>query len=99
MTKLYNLINDPDVTHDPDVETMRGIHVRLDQTVMDAYGWSDVPLNHGFHTYRQMQRWTVGPKAREELLDRVLEENQRRTGGPRDLQPQKQGSIVSEDHP
>lgn len=99
LTKLYNLINDPDVAHDPDVETMRDIHVRLDQTVMDAYGWSDVPLNHGFHTYRQMQRWTVSPQAREELLDRLLEENQRRAGGPQDLQPHRQGSIVSEDHP
>ena len=79
LTKLYNLINDPDVTHDPDVETMRDIHVRLDQTVMAAYGWSDVPLNHGFHTYRQMQRWTVSPQAREELLDRLLEENYRRS--------------------
>jgi hypothetical protein len=78
LTKLYNLVNDPDVTHDPDVETMRDIHVRLDQTVMNAYGWSDVPLNHGFHTYRQMQRWTVSPAAREELLDRLLEENHRR---------------------
>jgi hypothetical protein len=78
LTKLYNLINDPDVTHDPDVETMRDIHVRLDQTVMNAYGWSDVPLNHGFHTYRQMQRWTVSPAAREEILDRLLEENHRR---------------------
>jgi hypothetical protein len=78
LTKLYNLINDPDVTHDPDVETMRDIHVRLDQTVMDAYGWSDVPLNHGFHTYRKMQRWTVTPQAREEILDRLLEENHRR---------------------
>jgi N-6 DNA Methylase len=78
MTKLYNLINDLDVTNDPDVETMRDIHARLDQTVMDAYGWSDVPLNHGFHTYRQMQRWTVDPQAREELLDRLLEENHRR---------------------
>jgi len=78
LTKLYNLINDPDVAHDPDVETMRDIHVRLDHTVMDAYGWSDVLLNHGFHTYRQMQRWTVSPQAREEILDRLLEENHRR---------------------
>jgi N-6 DNA Methylase len=78
LTKLYNLINDPDVTHDPDVETMRDIHIRLDHTVMDAYGWSDVLLNHGFHTYRQMQRWTVSPQAREEILDRLLEENHRR---------------------
>ena len=36
------------------------------------------PLDHGFHTYRQMTRWTVSPAARVELLDRLLEENHRR---------------------
>ena len=45
---------------------------------MDAYGWADVDLDHGFHTYRQMQRWTVSPAARVEILDRLLEENHRR---------------------
>ena len=45
---------------------------------MDAYGWSDIPLDHGFHTYRQMERWTVSPAARVEILDRLLEENHRR---------------------
>jgi len=45
---------------------------------MAAYGWEDVPLNHGFHTYRQMERWTVSPAARVEILDRLLEENHRR---------------------
>ena len=60
LTKLYNLVNDPDYTDD-DIDRMRQIHVELDQAVMDAYGWGDVPLDHGFHTYRQMQRWTVSP--------------------------------------
>ena len=45
---------------------------------MDAYGWSDIRLEHGFHIYRQMQRWTVSPAARVEILDRLLEENHRR---------------------
>jgi len=45
---------------------------------MDAYGWGDVELDHGFHTYRQMKRWTVSPAARVEILDRLLEENHRR---------------------
>ena len=45
---------------------------------MAAYGWSDVPLDHGFHTYRQMTRWTISPSARVEILDRLLEENHRR---------------------
>ena len=57
---------------------MRQIHVELDEAVMDAYGWADVPLEHGFHTYRQMTRWTVSPAARVEILDRLLEENLRR---------------------
>ena len=45
---------------------------------MAAYGWDDLPLEHGFHTYRQMERFTVSPAARVEMLDRLLEENHRR---------------------
>lgn len=80
LTKLYNLVNDPQITDasDPDVARMRAIHVKLDDAVMDAYGWSDIPLSHGFYTYRQMQRWTVSPAARVEILDRLMEENHRR---------------------
>ncbi|WP_130796424.1 Eco57I restriction-modification methylase domain-containing protein [Streptomyces otsuchiensis] len=80
LTKLYNLVNDPAITDapDPDVARLRQIHVELDHAVMAAYGWDDVPLEHGFHTYRQMQRWTVSPAARVEILDRLLEENHRR---------------------
>jgi methylase of polypeptide subunit release factors len=80
LTKLYNLINDPCITAlaDPDVARMREIHVEIDQTVMDAYGWSAVTLDHGFHTYRKMERWTVSPAARLEMLDLLLEENHRR---------------------
>jgi hypothetical protein len=80
LTKLYNLVNDPDTADsvDADVARLRRIHVELDQAVMDAYGWGDVELDHGFHTYRQMQRWTLSPAARVEILDRLLEENHRR---------------------
>ncbi len=80
LTDLYNLINDPDLPDDfdPDVARLRQIHVELDQTVMAAYGWDDVPLDHGFHTYRKMTRWTVSPAARVEILDRLLAENHRR---------------------
>lgn len=50
-TKLYNLINDPDIadSSDADVAKLRAIHVELDEAVMDAYGWTDVPLDHGSH--------------------------------------------------
>ena len=80
LTKLYNLVNDPGLEAgiDPDVDRMRAIHVELDAAVSAAYGWEDLDLTHGFHTYRKMTRWTVPPATRVEILDRLLEENHRR---------------------
>ncbi|MGM1018265.1 MAG: Eco57I restriction-modification methylase domain-containing protein [Actinomycetota bacterium] len=78
LTSLYNLVNSLDVQGDADVELIRSIHVQIDEAVMEAYGWTDIPLDHGFHAYRQMERWTVRPAARVEILDRLLEENHRR---------------------
>lgn len=80
LTKLYNLVNDPglEAGTDPDVDRMRAIHVELDAAVAAAYGWEDLDLTHGFHTYRKMTRWTLSPATRAEILDRLLEENHRR---------------------
>ena len=80
LTKLYNLVNDPGLEAgiDPDVDRMRAIHVELDAAVAAAYGWDDLDLTHGFHTYRKMTRWTLSPATRVEILDRLLEENHRR---------------------
>jgi hypothetical protein len=78
LTALYNLVNDPDIAGDPDVDRMREIHVEIDVATMDSYGWDDLPLDHGFHTYRQMERWTFSPAARVEILDRILELNHKR---------------------
>lgn len=103
LTKLYNLIDNPQISDasDPDTARLRAIHVELDQAVMDAYGWSDIPLEHGFHTYRQMQRWTVSPAARVEMLDRLLEENHRRAAAeaaaaPKPARRGRRGQTVSE---
>ena len=78
LTSLYNLVNSPDIIGDRDIDLLRSLHLRIDEVVMEAYGWTDVPLDHGFHSYRQMERWTVSPAARVEILDRLLEENHRR---------------------
>jgi hypothetical protein len=86
LTKLYNLVNDPDYT-DEDIKRMREIHVELDQAIMNAYDWGDVELDHGFHTYRRMQRWTVSPAARVEILNRLLEENLRRAAAQGEAPP------------
>ncbi|WP_308119283.1 Eco57I restriction-modification methylase domain-containing protein [Rhodococcus sp. BP-332] len=86
LTKIYNLVNDPSLSDnsDSDVARLRQIHADLDSAVMDAYGWSDVPLEHGFYTYRQLERWTVSAAARTEILARLLEENHRRSAADRD---------------
>lgn len=80
LTKLYNLVNDPAVTNvmDVDVARLREIHVQIDKAVLEAYGWGDVPLQHGFYTYRQMERFTFSPAARVEILDRLMELNHER---------------------
>lgn len=78
LTPLYNLVNDPQIQRDRDIDRLREIHIEVDESTMAAYGWSDVPLDHGFHTYRQMERWTVSPTSRVEILDRLLELNYER---------------------
>jgi hypothetical protein len=70
---------------------------------MDAYGWSDINLDHGFHQYRQMVRWTVSPPARIEILDRLLLENRRRAMAeranqvktPADKIPTEEGTLFN----
>ncbi|GAB3523536.1 Eco57I restriction-modification methylase domain-containing protein [Arthrobacter monumenti] len=90
LTALYNLVNDPTVTSDVDVARIREIHAEIDHSMLDAYGWTDIPLDHDFHTYRQMERFSLSPAARVEILDRLLEENHRRAG----LEP-KRGRKVN----
>jgi len=88
LTKLYNLIADPAETDD-DIDAIRQTEAEIDEAMMQAYGWTDVPLEHGFHTYRQMERWTVSPAARVEILDRLLEENHRRAAIEAQHNPKK----------
>ncbi|KJQ54394.1 DNA methyltransferase [Microbacterium sp. SA39] len=98
LTALYNLVNSPAHQDDSDVDLIRSIHVQIDEAVMEAYGWTDIPLDHGFHIYRQMERWTVSPAARVEILDRLLEENHKRaaTEAAARLDSKKKGKSIEE---
>jgi len=78
LTRLYNLVNDPGTQRDRDIDRLRDIHVEVDEATVAAYGWDDIRLDHGFNSYRQVERWTVGPATRVEVLDRLLLENHRR---------------------
>ncbi|WP_030902878.1 Eco57I restriction-modification methylase domain-containing protein [Streptomyces sp. NRRL F-5126] len=82
LTATYNLVHDESCT-DADIAELREIHRAIDEEVAHAYGWDDLlaqpgGLDHGFHPTRQGPRYTVGPAVRQEILDRLLEENQRR---------------------
>ncbi len=89
LTALYKLVNNSKVEGDVDVDFIRSIHAQIDEAVTEAYGWTDVPLDHGFHAYRQMERWTVSPAARVEILDRLLKENHRRAAVEAQQYPKK----------
>jgi hypothetical protein len=99
LTKLYNMVNDPDIADsaDKDVARLRQIHVLLDEAVMAAYGWIDVALDHDFHTYRRMTRWTISPYARIEVFDRLLEENHRRAAAQGEAPPPTDEDEIGED--
>ncbi|MFJ2233875.1 Eco57I restriction-modification methylase domain-containing protein [Streptomyces sp. NPDC087859] len=82
LTATYNFVHDEACT-DPDIAGLRAIHQAIDEEVAHAYGWHDLVdqpggLDHGFHDTRQGPRYTIGPVVRQEILDRLLEENQRR---------------------
>jgi hypothetical protein len=77
LTKTYNRYHSQAET-DPGIAALRALHVALDNAVRDAYGWSDLELDHHHWETPQGVRFTVSPAAKDELLDRLLELNHRR---------------------
>lgn len=62
---------------------LRRLHVQLDLTIRDAYGWTDLDLGHAFHEVETLAendrvRYTISPVARKELLKRLLALNHQR---------------------
>ncbi|MGJ6964577.1 hypothetical protein ACSDR0_21940 [Streptosporangium sp. G11] len=49
---------------------IRDYEVRKAKAPLPA--WSDVVLDHGFHDHGQGTRWTIGPQARLDILDKLL---------------------------
>ena len=77
LTDIYNLVNDPnDVS--AAIVRLRDLHVELDHAVVDGYQWDDLELDHDFRETRLGVRFTVGPPAQSEILDRLLELNHER---------------------
>lgn len=99
LTKFYNVVHDPVEANDAGISEVRELHEALDLAVLAAYGWEDLDLHYGFHMFRQSIRWTVCPDAREEILDRLLEENHKRAaaGGTTVSRRKRRDSAALED--
>jgi hypothetical protein len=77
MTAFYNRFHDRGVKAE-DIAQLRELHVKLDQAVAAAYGWTDLDLGHSFHETKQGVRFTISESARRIVLDRLLALNHQR---------------------
>jgi len=67
----------------PKILALRDIHKAIDEAVRDAYGWSDLPLQHGFHELNFLPendrvRYTISNQARRIILRELLALNHKR---------------------
>ena len=78
LTEALNALHDPCCT-DRHLCDLREVVTSLDNSVLSAYGWTDLDPAHGFHEVRgQGIRFTFSPQASDEVLDRLLELNKGR---------------------
>lgn len=89
LTDLYNLFHFQQVSHQTNLQKfhdllkLRSLSMELDYVVLDAYGWSDIMLEHGFQESDNLledekNRFTISNSARRQILARLREENHRR---------------------
>ena len=82
MTKTYNRFHDPN-ERDPRVKKLRELHADMDRTVLDAYGWNDIPTDSEFLLDYEIDEETWGRRrkpwryrwpdaVRDEVLARLL---------------------------
>jgi hypothetical protein len=77
LTKTYNRFHNA-VETSPDFAELRRLQVEIDQAVITAYHWPDLPLHHGFRETKQGLRYTISETARRDVLDRLLALNHQR---------------------
>ena len=89
LTKTYNRFHDPAET-DPAIVRLRDRHADMDRAVLNAYGWSDVPIRCEFlldhesdedetaSRRRKPYRYRWPNAVRDEVLARLMELNAKR---------------------
>ncbi len=79
LTQLYNKVRDKAIG-DSAIVKLRKLQCDMDQSVMNAYGWEDIDLDHDFRTVPYLPngdaiRYTISESARIEILRRLGELN------------------------
>lgn len=77
LTSIYNRFHNQS-DNSEEIVGLRRLHIEVDQRVINAYGWHDVELGHGFHEISQDIRFTISQSARGEILNRLLALNHQR---------------------
>jgi hypothetical protein len=69
LTSTYNRFHDPSETS-PELQELRRLHGEMDQAVLHAYGWSDVPTACGFGLdYLDIEEDAQVPDELQERID------------------------------
>jgi len=82
LTKTYGRFHDPD-EHHPDITKLRDLHAAMDRSVLDAYGWRDLPIECHFlldyevdeeeqDNTKRPWRYRWSDEVRDEVLARLL---------------------------
>ena len=95
LTQFYNRFHDENET-DARIEKMRESQRELDRLVVEAYGWQDIELDHGFHEVGYLAgddnvRYTISEPARIEILRRLAALNHERYEAQEAAKKQEKG--------
>ena len=85
MTATYNRFHDPH-ENDTEMQELRRLHAAMDRAVLDAYGWTDIPVTCSFlagrgrgneadSSQKGSYRYRWRDSVRDEVLARLLELN------------------------
>jgi hypothetical protein len=74
LTAIYNQFHDPKVVSET-INSLRELHAQMDRKVIEAFGWTDLELNHGFYDVKEGARFTISEAAAQEILKRLLKLN------------------------
>jgi hypothetical protein len=77
LTDCYNLFHKEEETSE-DVANLRRLHIRMDQAVALAYGWTDIGLDYRFRDSKMGRRYAMPETDRRKILDRLLALNHQR---------------------